>query len=106
MDTPNNTRNIIIILAIIAALGFAAYSFMGQGAHILPIADGDSITSWDFDGSHDDGGANEERARSEITRLEGGALLLLFFPYIVNIFLQERQLKLLQRIQPLLFRFR
>ena len=30
-------------------------------------------------------------AGGEITRLEGGALLLLFFPYIINIFLQERQ---------------
>ncbi|NOS68233.1 MAG: sodium:calcium antiporter [Candidatus Peribacteraceae bacterium] len=30
-------------------------------------------------------------AGGEITRLEGGALLLLFIPYIVNIFLQERR---------------
>ncbi len=27
----------------------------------------------------------------QITRLEGGALLLLFFPYVVNVILQERQ---------------
>lgn len=30
-------------------------------------------------------------AGGEITRLEGGALLLLFFPYLANIFLQERR---------------
>src|SRR3989339_1333979 len=30
-------------------------------------------------------------ASGEITRLEGGALLLLFIPYIINIVLQERQ---------------
>lgn len=36
-------------------------------------------------------------ASGEITRLEGGALLLLFIPYLTNIFLQERQQTLEQR---------
>ncbi|MBI2635785.1 sodium:calcium antiporter [Candidatus Peregrinibacteria bacterium] len=31
-------------------------------------------------------------ASGEITRLEGGALFLLFIPYLVNIFMQEKQL--------------
>jgi cation:H+ antiporter len=36
-------------------------------------------------------------ASGEITRLEGGALLLLFIPYLTNIFLQEREQTLEQR---------
>lgn len=40
-------------------------------------------------------------AGGEITRLEGGALLLLFFPYIVNIFLQERRQSPEQKTQQL-----
>lgn len=36
-------------------------------------------------------------AGGEITRLEGGALLLLFIPYLTNVFLQERQQTLEQR---------
>jgi cation:H+ antiporter len=38
-------------------------------------------------------------ANGEITRLEGGALFLLFIPYIINIILQERQHSSEQRTQ-------
>ena len=40
-------------------------------------------------------------AGGEITRLEGGALFLLFIPYIINIVLQERQQSQEQRSQDL-----
>ena len=72
MDTHNNTvRNISIVVLIIAAIG-AGYWFMTSGAHILPIAAGDTIRSWDFQGAHKDGGANEQKAHDEIARLEAG----------------------------------
>ncbi len=40
-------------------------------------------------------------AGGEITRLEGGALFLLFIPYLINIFLQEKQLSPVEQSQSL-----
>ncbi|MBI5457034.1 hypothetical protein HY969_04835 [Candidatus Kaiserbacteria bacterium] len=65
-------RNILIVLALVAVLGVAAYWYSRSSSHMLPIASGDSIESWDFQGSYNDDGPNEKRARDEIVRSEAG----------------------------------
>lgn len=58
-----------VVMPLVVAGG--AWWYIGQ-SHVLPIAAGDSIKPWDFQGSYKDGGANEKKARDEIARLEEG----------------------------------
>ncbi len=72
MENSNtNVRIGIIAVIIIAALGLG-YWYYTQSQNPFPMAAGDSIESWDFQGSHNDDGPNEQRAKDEIARLEGG----------------------------------
>ena len=57
------------LLAIIAIMTWLLYQRSAQ--HLLPLAGGDGIASWDFKGPYLDGGTLETGAREEIARLEG-----------------------------------
>lgn len=69
MENSNKNVRIIVIAAIIIATLGLGYWYYSQNSNLLPIAAGDSIESWDFQGSHNDG-PNEQKVRDEITRLE------------------------------------
>lgn len=62
-------RNIILLALVLVAIG-AGYWFWQQQSHMLPVASGDTIESWDFQGSYNDDGPNEQKARDEIARSE------------------------------------
>lgn len=67
----NNLRSALIGICFAVLLGLGAWLYSQQSAvHPLPIAEGDTIASWDWQGTHKDGGELEKRARDEITRSE------------------------------------
>ena len=64
-------KNNILAGLVIALLALGAWWFTQSSSHLLPIAEGDTVASWDFPGPYKDGGELEKRARDEITRSEG-----------------------------------
>ncbi len=56
--------------ALLLVIGGGWYWYQNQ-SHIVQIDSRDTIKSWDFQGSHADGGVLEKRVRDEIARLEG-----------------------------------
>lgn len=69
----NASRKTILIGVAVAALalGAAGFWYMNSYAHPLPIAEGDTVESWQLSGTYKDGGELEKRATDEIARLEG-----------------------------------
>lgn len=57
-----------VLLAIIAVMGWFMYQQFAQ--HPLPLAEGDVINSWSFDGAYTDEGVLEAKAKEEIRRLK------------------------------------
>ena len=64
----NNRNSIIGAAVIILALG--AWLLFQNQSHPLPLAGGDTVSSWNFQGTHKDGGELEKKVRDEIVRLE------------------------------------
>lgn len=73
MQNSNRTiiRTIIIGVVALALIAGGAWFLFGGGAHPLPLAEGDTVTSWDFQGSYEGNSELEKRARDEIARSEG-----------------------------------
>lgn len=66
----SSRRNTLIGVAIVAlALGAAAWWYT-QNSFSFPIAEGDTVSSWEFQGSHKDGGELEAKVRTRIAELE------------------------------------
>ncbi|OGG58619.1 hypothetical protein A2765_02760 [Candidatus Kaiserbacteria bacterium RIFCSPHIGHO2_01_FULL_56_24] len=66
-----NTKNIFIIVIILIFLAGGAWWYTQKGSFILPIASGDTVASWDFQGAREGNAQLEGQTRDEITRLEG-----------------------------------
>ncbi len=66
-----NINKNVLIGVVALALGAGAWFLSGNQPHLLPLAEGDAITSWDWQGTYEDGGELEKRARDEIARSEG-----------------------------------
>ena len=64
----NLNKNILIGAGVVALILVAGWVFMGSPSHPLPIAEGDTIASWDFTGTYKDGGELEKKANDEIAR--------------------------------------
>ncbi|TSC87080.1 MAG: hypothetical protein G01um10148_185 [Parcubacteria group bacterium Gr01-1014_8] len=71
MENSNKNVRIGIIVTIIAIIGLGLW-YYSQNQNPLPVQSGDSIESWNFQGSYNDDGPNEQKARDEIARLEEG----------------------------------
>ncbi len=56
-------------LLLVLAGGLWGLGILPGESRILPITQGDTISSWSFKGAYEDGGTLEERARTEIDRL-------------------------------------
>lgn len=67
----NVNKNIIIGIVVATFLGGGAWFMLGGGAHPLLVAKGDTITSWNWQGTHKDGGALEKKANDEVARGKG-----------------------------------
>lgn len=67
---PMANKLILGALALLIILA-GGWWYMTQ-RDVFSVVSGDSIQSWDFQGSYKDGGANEKKARDEIARLEEG----------------------------------
>src|SRR3989344_4028104 len=67
----NTNKNIIIGIVAAALIAGGAWFLFGNQAHPLPVAEGDAISSWDFQGSYEGNSELEKRARDEIARSEG-----------------------------------
>jgi tetratricopeptide (TPR) repeat protein len=66
----NTNKNILLgIVALILIAG--AWWFMQRTSHPLPLVAGDTVSSWDYQGTYEDGGDLEKRTRDLIARLEG-----------------------------------
>ena len=63
-------KNIFIGIIAIAMLALGAWLLFGSQPHPLPLAEGDTISSWDFQGSYEGNTDLEKRARDEIARSE------------------------------------
>ncbi|MBI2612900.1 hypothetical protein HYW59_03790 [Candidatus Kaiserbacteria bacterium] len=61
-------KNLIISAVVVALLAGGAWFLLQNQAHPLPLAEGDTIASWDWQGTHEDGGELEKRANDEIAR--------------------------------------
>lgn len=66
----NNLRSALIGIAVAVALGLGAWWFSQNTSHPLPLEEGDAISSWDWQGTYEDSGDLEKRAKDEIVRLE------------------------------------
>lgn len=69
MESPR--RNLLIGIVAVALLVGAGVWWYTANHFSFPLAEGDTVESWEFQGSHKDGAALEESVRTEITRLEG-----------------------------------
>jgi len=67
----NTNKNILIGIVAAALIAGGAWFLFGNQAHPLPVAEGDAISSWDFQGSYEGNSELEKRARDEIARSEG-----------------------------------
>ena len=68
----NISKNTFLIVAVLIILLAGAWVFTRDSfTHPLPLAEGESIASWDFQGSHSDGGELEKKANDQIIRLRG-----------------------------------
>ncbi len=65
-----NSKNTAIIVSIFVVLAVGAWWYTHRVSYILPLASGDSVASWDFQGARKDGGTLEKGAKDEIARLE------------------------------------
>ncbi len=65
-----NIRYLSVALAVVLLAGGAWWYTRGAPSYSHTLAAGDTVASWDFQGSHDDGGELEKRANDEITRLK------------------------------------
>lgn len=64
-------RNALIGIALIALVFGGGYLWYAKSySHPLPLAEGDTIESWEWKGTYKDGAELETRATSEIARLE------------------------------------
>ncbi len=71
MEHPKN-RYILIGIIILIALSICAWFVWGKApTYSFPLVAGESVASWDFVGTYEDGGALEERVLANITRLKG-----------------------------------
>lgn len=68
MET-NRTHMLIGGGVVLLALAAGAWWYM-QNSFSFPLAEGDAVSSWEFQGSHKDGGELEAGVRAEIERLE------------------------------------
>ena len=66
-----NNRNIVIGIVALLLAGGGYYWYTAQNT-VFTIDSHDEISSWDFQGSHNDDGDNEKRVTDEIDRLEDG----------------------------------
>lgn len=66
-----NRTNLVLIVIILAVLAGGAWWYAQKGSYILPIASGDTVASWDFQGAREGNAQLEGQSRDEITRLEG-----------------------------------
>ena len=64
----NSNKNIIIGIVAVAFLMGGAWWFLHGAANPLPIAEGDTVASWDIQGIYKDGGELEKKANDEIAR--------------------------------------
>lgn len=64
----NTNKNVLIGVVIILALGAGAWWFTQSTPHPLLLSEGDTVTSWDWQGTYKDGGELEKRANDEIER--------------------------------------
>ncbi len=69
-SAPTQKRIILGISALIFIAGAGAWWYMHQPTPPLALVAGDKVVSWDFKGSHGDGGELQKRVRAEIARLE------------------------------------
>lgn len=67
----NNARSALIGIIIAVAAGAGVWWYSQNSAHPLSLAEGDTIASWNFQGTHKDGGALEKKVNDEITRQKG-----------------------------------
>lgn len=63
----NTSMKIVLGVVGVVLLSAGVYLYKNPG-HLLPVAEGDTITTWDFQGSYKDGGALEKKANDEIAR--------------------------------------
>lgn len=64
----NLNKNVLVGGVVLLLLLAGGWLLTKSGPHPLPIAEGDTITAWDWQGTHKDGGALEKRANDEIAR--------------------------------------
>lgn len=66
----NMNKKFIIGVIALAFIAGGAWLLFGNQSHPLPLAEGDTISSWDFQGSHEGNSELKKRARDEIARSE------------------------------------
>lgn len=66
MQTIN--KNLVIGAGVAVLLIIGAWFYFSGQPHPLPIAEGDTVASWDFQGTYKDGGELEKKANDEIAR--------------------------------------
>ena len=64
----NINKNVLVAGAVILLLALGAWWMSQNSAHPLPLVEGDTVSSWDFQGTYKDGGALEKKANDEIVR--------------------------------------
>jgi|SRR3989344_1643373 len=64
-----NAKTAIVVIILILLAG-GAWWYAQKDSFILPIASGDTVVSWNFQGARNDGGTLEESATKEIARLQ------------------------------------
>src|SRR3989344_5223455 len=67
----NISKNTFLIVAVLIVLLAGAWVFTRNSfTHPLPLAQGDTIASWDVQGTRNDGGELEKKANDQIARLQ------------------------------------